>query len=286
MAWQALHIQTTKEYADSISEWLEEMGALAVTLQDAADQPVFEPAPGETPLWEQMVITGLFEESYDISAVISAVPTTVLNHQQETIEDQNWQAVCMQDFKPMQFGQRLWICPSWETLDDPDACIVKLDPGLAFGTGTHPTTSMCLAWLDQHIKGGETLIDYGCGSGILAIAAIKLGATKVYAVDNDPQALEATINNRDENRLTAEQVIPLMNDETIPESADIVIANILAGPLAMLAPTLTSLVKTDGQITLSGILEDQAESLISAYEQKIAFSEKNQQDGWILLSFN
>ncbi|MBX9704977.1 MAG: 50S ribosomal protein L11 methyltransferase, partial [Gammaproteobacteria bacterium] len=203
MNWQQIHITTTKEVAALVEDVLLELGSLAVTYQDAANQALFEPAPDETPLWDHVELTALFGEDADLTAVIATLshqfPT--LDCEVEYLADQEWERAWLKDFKPMQFGSNTWICPTGFDAPDPEAINILLDPGLAFGTGTHPTTALCLTWLDQNDIQGQTVIDYGCGSGILAIAALKHGASEVIAIDHDPQALIATRDNAERNNL-------------------------------------------------------------------------------------
>ncbi|MEJ2180588.1 MAG: 50S ribosomal protein L11 methyltransferase [Gammaproteobacteria bacterium] len=200
MPWIQISFDCSKDLSTIISEALSDVGAASVTLQDAADQPLLEPGVGETPLWEQVIVTGLFDAATDIDSLASQIqiaiaPEKLPQWRASSVEDKAWEREWMKHFHPMRFGRRTWICPSWQSPPQPDAVNILLDPGLAFGTGTHPTTALCLEWLDQHIQGGEKVIDFGCGSGILGIGALKLGAREVWAVDNDPQALVATRDN-------------------------------------------------------------------------------------------
>ena len=228
------------------------IGALSVTLEDAADDPILEPAPGALPLWPTVNVKALFDGTTSQQQVIDALTeqldSPVPVHRFELLADRHWEREWLKDFHAMQFGERLWICPDGQRPDDADAIIVDLDPGLAFGTGTHPTTAMCLQWLDQHAPQGHSVIDYGCGSGILAIAALKLGAAHVHGVDIDPQALLASRDNAERNHVSAA-----------------LIANILAGPLESLAPRLAELTKANGHIVLSGVLTEQAQAVQNRY---------------------
>ncbi|MFN7096883.1 MAG: 50S ribosomal protein L11 methyltransferase, partial [Gammaproteobacteria bacterium] len=196
--WQVT-IKADEEDVDAITDYLFELGAVSVTFTDAGDTPIFEPPPASDILWEKNYITALFEESVDAESILLALtqqyPNTLADCRLEQIAEQAWERTCLDQFQPMQFGDRLWICPSWTTPPDPDAINIALDPGLAFGTGTHPTTALCLEWLDAHPPLGQTVIDYGCGSGILAIAAAKLGATSIWAIDSHDQAIIATQEN-------------------------------------------------------------------------------------------
>ncbi len=243
------------------------IGALSVTLEDAADDPILEPAPGALPLWPTVNVKALFDGTTSQQQVIDALTeqldSPVPVHRFELLADRHWEREWLKDFHAMQFGERLWICPDGQRPDDADAIIVDLDPGLAFGTGTHPTTAMCLQWLDQHAPQGHSVIDYGCGSGILAIAALKLGAAHVHGVDIDPQALLASRDNAERNHVSAALTLSLNDHDLQP--ADLVIANILAGPLESLAPRLAELTKANGHIVLSGVLTEQAQAVQNRY---------------------
>ena len=287
MAWLQLTLEATHSNSDQLSDLLSQAGAASVTLQDAHDDPIFEPPLGTTPLWKELLLTGLFEADVQIDSVLDFIknhygelPAYTLN----PLEDKDWVRAWMDDFKPMQFGQQVWICPSWHTPPDPDAVNIMLDPGLAFGTGTHPTTSLCLQWLDQNFPGAVNVIDYGCGSGILGIAANLLGATQVYSVDLDPQALLATQANAEKNH-----VVDKMNLYSVPEfrhqhetlQCPLLLANILAGPLVDLAEMLASHVTQKGNIVLSGILAEQAENVSRAYQQWFEINEITQEEDWV-----
>jgi ribosomal protein L11 methyltransferase len=263
-----------------------ELGALSVTLEDAADDPVLEPAPGETPLWPTRVVKALFEESVSrndlAQGLAHAVPDAPLPRF-EAIADKAWEREWLKDFKPMRFGRRLWVCPGGLPAGDPDAIRIELDPGLAFGTGTHPTTALCLEWLDGRDLSGRTVVDYGCGSGILAIAALKLGARAVRAIDIDPQALIATRDNARRNQLDAG--LATSSDPGLDErSADVLVANILAGPLVELAPRFATAVRPGGELALSGILLDQAETVTAAYRPWFDIALSATREGWALVS--
>ena len=234
MAWLQLIIQTNGGDAAQFDDLLIELGAVAVTLLDNADQPLFEPPPGTTPIWEDTRVIGLFEDTVNIDLVIAALKSSVSvtpfpQIKTEVLEDKDWVREWMDSFKPMCFGERLWIVPSWLEAPHTDAVNMLLDPGLAFGTGTHQTTALCLRWLDEQDLEDKVVIDYGCGSGILAIAAALLGATRVYCVDNDPQALLATKLNAERNNVTDK--IHVFSPQNMPDvEADVLVANILAGP--------------------------------------------------------
>lgn len=286
MPWLQLTFYTTKDDAEALTELLSEAGAAAVTMQDAADQPLYEPPPGATPLWQLTNVVGLFDESFNAEAIVNQLKAQwsaeLPEYRSEQLEDQDWERAWMDDFKPMQFGKRLWIVPSWHEAPQQDGVNILLDPGLAFGTGTHPTTRLCLEWLDGHSVEGKAVIDYGCGSGILAIAAALLGAASVLAVDNDPQALVATVDNAGRNSV-AERIRPYLPNEAPSEPAPLLLANILAGPLIELAPRLASLVTQGGDIVLSGILPEQADEVSTRYSEWFAMQPAAEHDGWIRL---
>lgn len=271
MPWIQLKINTTNQYAEQFSDLLEESGAVSVTFQDTYDNPVFEPLPGETRLWGNTDVIGLYDADIDTHQLISILQASPLfsdeiTYKIEQLEDKDWEREWMDNFHPMKFGQKLWICPSWREVPDPNAVNVMLDPGLAFGTGTHPTTSLCLQWLDSLDLKDKTVIDYGCGSGILAIAALKLGAKSVIGVDIDPQALQASRDNAERNHVSEQLSLFLAKDLPANLEADIVVANILAGPLKELEPNIEILVKPNGLVGLSGILATQADSVYQAYQ--------------------
>jgi ribosomal protein L11 methyltransferase len=283
-------LQVTLEIGDADPVAAEEAcfaaGALSVTLADAADEPVLEPAPGTTPLWRQVRISALFPAAADgtvLTAVLASalgLPAGRITH--EVLADRAWEREWLKDFRPMRFGRRLWICPGGQRAPDPEAAVLELDPGLAFGTGTHPTTALCLEWLDAADLAGETVLDYGCGSGVLALAALRLGAVTACAVDIDPQALLATRENAARNGLQSRlQVMPagvLATGEW-----DVVLANILAGPLVDLAPALAHRVRADGAVVLAGMLEEQAEGVARAYRPWFHMRMFAKRDGWAVL---
>ena len=286
MPWLQLKLVTHAGEADAISDLLTELGAVAVTYEDAADQPLFEPDPGETKLWHETRVVGLFEADTDIEAVkaelLTRLDSAPAHLNIDPLEDKDWTRAWMDAFKPIPCGQRLWIVPSWHQPSDPEAVNVILDPGLAFGTGTHPTTALCLQWLDSHPPQGLEVIDYGCGSGILAIAAALLGARHVWAVDHDPQALIATRDNADKNGV-ADKITTCLPEELAQFEADLVLANILANPLMELAPKLAQQVKKGGDIVLSGILSHQADPVRQRYQQWFDMNPARQQEEWVEL---
>ncbi|MET1256843.1 50S ribosomal protein L11 methyltransferase [Aliikangiella maris] len=270
MPWLQLKLTTTKTYADAVGDELMMLGGLSVTLEDAADNPIYEPAPGETPLWNDIQMMVLFDAQINTDEVLAVWQENPFSeftaHEKfEQVEDKDWVREWISRFEPMKFGERLWICPSWQPVPDETAVNVLLDPGLAFGTGTHPTTSLCLQWLDQADLHNKTVIDFGCGSGILAVAALKLGASKVYAVDIDPQAITATSENAKRNGVLDERLIigqpEILGDVVV----DVLVANILAGPLESLAEQISSHCGSHAKIALSGLLNHQVESVSQTY---------------------
>jgi ribosomal protein L11 methyltransferase len=261
-------------------------GAVSVTLEDAADDPVLEPGPGETPLWPTVIVKALFDPDTDRATLGRALAEALPGAPPprfEMIADQAWERVWLEDFRPMHFGRRLWVCPGGLPAGDPDAIRIELDPGLAFGTGTHPTTALCLEWLDGQDLSGCAVVDYGCGSGILAIAAAKLGAAQVRAVDIDPQALIATRDNAERNGVAG--ALTITGDPALaPRSADVLLANILAGPLVELAPRFAAALGPAGRLALSGLLPEQADAVTAAYRPWFHIDTSTTRDGWVLLS--
>lgn len=280
MPWIQLRINTTNELAEQISEQLEESGAVSVTFQDTYDNPVFEPLPGETKLWGNTDVVGLYDAQIDIDELKAILNLDQYSYKIEQLEDKDWEREWMDNFHPMKFGKRLWICPSWRDIPDPNAVNVMLDPGLAFGTGTHPTTALCLTWLDSLDLNNKIVIDYGCGSGILAIAALKLGAKRVIGVDIDPQAMQASRDNAERNNVSENIELYLAKDLPNNLQADVVVANILAGPLKELEPQINNLVKTNGKLGLSGILATQSQSVYEAYQTHFELDPIIEQEEW------
>lgn len=285
MAWIQIKIPALDKHAEKLSEALMGFGAVSVTFQDTHDNPVYEPLPGETLLWHDTDIIGLFDAEHDMQKLIKQLQHMSIlgksfEYKIEQIEDKDWERAWMDNFHPMQFGQRLWICPSWREVPDPTAVNVLLDPGLAFGTGTHPTTSLCLQWLDGQDLVGKTVIDFGCGSGILAIAALKLGAKSAIGIDIDPQAITASLDNANRNGVAERLTLYLADDAPKDLKADFILANILAGPLKELAPNIKALVGNNGFICLSGVLASQAESVAEAYADEITLDEIVEKEEW------
>lgn len=291
MPWLQITFSVEQSAAPIMEAALENAGALAVTLGDAGDDPQLEPPPGATPLWEGVRVTGLFENDPDSRARVERLAATLGAHSLspaliETIEDRPWERVWLDDFKPTRFGRRLWVCPQGQPAPDPDAVVVDLDPGLAFGTGHHPTTALCLEWLDGLDLRGLTLLDYGCGSGILAIAALKLGAAHAIALDHDPQAIDATRDNAAANGVSDRLSLCLPDGlgalaGRLP--VDLVVANILAGPLVELAPVLLQQLRPGGALALSGVLAEQVPAVRAAYAGAIVPQPTRQLDDWALI---
>jgi len=287
MTWLELSVRVTRQHAPLVETLLQNEPVLALTMTDDADDPVLEPGVGETPLWPSVCVTALFDGETPVEPlthILSLVPGVDWPHQVSfrKFENQQWERVWMDRFKPMQFGRDLWIVPGDSEAPARALHVLKLDPGLAFGTGTHPTTRLCLEWIDGHDFGGETVVDYGCGSGVLGIAAAIKGAARVICIDNDPQALLATRDNATRNGVqgTIECLAP---EQFGPQAADVVLANILAGPLIELAPRLGASLRTGGSLALSGILEGQAQEVADAYAAAVPDLETRIADGWVLL---
>ena len=290
-AWQELHCTARKDQVESLEDWFFEAGALSVTLEDHADQPLLEPGPGETPLWDRVQVTALFAGDQDLQPVLAAVPAELVTEAPQSIvpvADREWTRVWEDQFQPMQMGKRLWICPSWTPPPEADAINLLLDPGLAFGTGTHPTTAMCLRALDAASLEDTRIVDYGCGSGILGIAAALLGAQQVLGIDNDPQAITASLDNAMRNEVPTSQFsahLPAASElDNWRYSADWVVANILAGPLIELEPILTSMMAPKGRLLLAGLLAEQAEQVIATYASKVKLAIADRQEEWVLLA--
>lgn len=295
MAWIQLKVDVLPDQIEVIEDAMLMEGAQAVTLQDGADQPILEPELGTMPVWDKTIVIGLFDAEIkgellieNMKGIYAASPamngTTFPKHKLELVEDKDWERAWMDNFHPMPFGDRLWVCPSWKEPEDKSAVNLMLDPGLAFGTGTHPTTAHCLRFLDQTVEGGELVIDYGCGSGILGIAALLLGSKRMLGVDNDPQALVATRQNAERNGINEDQYDVVLPENTHKIEADIMVANILAGPLVFLAENIANLTKQGGKLALSGLLSHQADEVRAAYEPWFVMDGMKQQDDWIILT--
>ncbi|HHQ4643331.1 TPA: 50S ribosomal protein L11 methyltransferase [Aeromonas veronii] len=287
MPWIQIRINATAKTADKVSNMLLGRGAQAVTFMDAKDVPVYEPMPGETPLWGETEVMGLFDAETDPAPTIAFFQQIFgenVGYKVEQLEDKDWVREWMDHFHPMQFGERLWICPSWRDVPNPDAVNVMLDPGLAFGTGTHPTTALCLQWLDGLDLSGKTVVDFGCGSGILGIAALKLGAARVIGIDIDPQAIQASRDNATRNGVADQIELYLPADQPQDVEADVVVANILAGPLRELAPLIAGHGKPGSLMALSGVLESQAPELETIYGQWFDMDPTAVKEEWCRLS--
>jgi ribosomal protein L11 methyltransferase len=287
MAWLRITIDSSSHDPEQLSELLDAAGAVSVTFEDGADQAVLEPLPGETQLWSNTSVTGLFAAEANATLILDSLRSDLadplLRASVSQVDDQDWERAWMDQFRPLRFGRRLWVCPHWHSPPQPEDVNIMLDPGLAFGTGTHPTTALCLEWLDAQELHDKTVIDYGCGSGILAIAAAKLGARRIWAVDYDPQALTATTNNALANQVSEQ--ISIHAPETLPEvTADVVLANILSGPLSELAPRFAGLVRPGGKLVLSGVLSDQAAALLEKYRTWFNMEPTTTREEWVRLS--
>ncbi len=288
MSWLQIRVHAKADQAQALEDALLACGALSVTLQDDADQPILEPELGTTPVWDETAIIGLFEANQDSEALKAALKANYYGElppfKLEILEDKDWIRAWMEDYHPMRFGQRLWVCPSWREPPEAQAVNLMLDPGLAFGTGTHPTTALCLEFLDQAVTGGELVVDYGCGSGILGIAALLLGAKDMLGIDIDPQALMATQDNAQRNGIDAARYQVYLPNKAPKAQADITVANILAGPLAMLAPDIAAYTKKGGKLALSGLLAEQAQSVSDCYSQWFDMNPAKQQGDWVVLT--
>lgn len=285
MSWLQLTLHLPRDQAEFAEQLLLARGALSVTFKDAEDNPVLEPAPGETPMWDNIILTGLFAAEINTQLLHAHISKEFPQHNLriEPLEDRDWVRAWMDDYKPMQFGKRLWVCPKHLAPPQPDAVNLMLDPGLAFGTGTHATTALCLQWLDGFDLCEEKLLDFGCGSGVLAIAALMLGAAHADACDIDPQALVASRNNALDNNV-AEKLDVMLPADLLPKEYDIVMANILAGPLLQLAAKLAEFTRSGGHIVLSGILQTQADEICTMYQQWFELDVPVVQDDWVRIS--
>ncbi len=294
MPWLQISLETTRDEAQRLGDALEEAGAQAVSLEGADTELLFETDWNDnTPVWKQTRVTALFAEDADVAAAMNMVAVLLSlpsapAYTTETVADQDWVRVWMDRWRPMHFGKgpagvNLWVVPSWLSPPDPEAANIILDPGMAFGTGTHATTAMCLEWLAQHPPRDREVIDYGCGSGILAIAALKLGARSALGTDTDPQSLTVSRENAERNLVLDR--LDLLLPEALPEriSADIVLANILAAALITLAPRLTALVRPGGTLVLSGLLTIQADEVAAAYADHFDFTPRHR-DEWVMLA--
>lgn len=290
MGWQQLRMPLAGLDQEICEQAMLDAGAAAITYTDAADQPILEPAPGEAPMWRDAIITALFDDQIGFDRIaltlINALDVQALPELDiSLLPEREWERAWLLDFKPMQFGERLWVCPHEQSVNADNPVVVRLDPGLAFGTGTHATTALCLTRLDSLKLENSKVLDYGCGSGILGIAALLLGADSVHAIDIDPQALTATRQNAKDNGVQDQLKTGLPDALTnaSEQRFDVVLANILAQPLIDLASMLSSTLRAGGTLLLSGILAPQADAVTSAYEPWIEFKQTTRHDGWVLL---
>lgn len=291
MAWVSLKIEARDNTADLISDTLMELGALSAIIEDANadtldEQPIFG-EPGDPPpgIWQQNLVSALFDEDVDISQVMANLQHQTklanLQYSTESIQEQDWVRATQSQFDPIKITDKLWIVPTWHSAPNTDAINIILDPGLAFGTGSHPTTHLCLAWLTQTVSAQHTVLDYGCGSGILAIAAKKLGAGSVVGTDIDPQAIQSSLYNAEQNEVVAEFYHAAKYQS---QEFDIVVANILSSALSVLAPALAKSCKTNGKIALSGILKEQAADVSAIYSEWFTMDQPQYMDAWVLLT--
>lgn len=285
MNWVNVTAAGRRDELENLESWFWDNGAVSVTVEDGKDNPIFEPPPGEHPLWEEVLVTGLFEDSLDSNGIEQALESAGFHFRGAVeLEDRPWEREWLTRFQPMQFGQRLWVCPTGYELEPENKTIIHLDPGLAFGTGTHETTRLCLEYLDGLPLAGRTVLDYGCGSGILAIAAGLLGARSLVGVDNDRQALIATQENAQRNGVHIQTLLPPEDDQAL-ETADVVLANILAQPLVDLSARLAGYCNPGGVLILSGIMSSQADWVKSAYQAHLSLVDENELDGWVRLVY-
>lgn len=288
MAWHQITVTTHEHLAPQLADFFDDHGAVSVTYMDAEDEPVYEPAIGETKIWTRTQVIALYELDAAEPEVLKAEvygkypAQDLLDWQYQEVADQAWERAWMEYYHPMKFADKLWVCPTGQEQYEAGTVCLTLDPGLAFGTGTHPTTALCLEWLASHDLTGKTVIDYGCGSGILAVAAVLLGAKEAIAVDIDPQALTATHDNALKNNVQ-DKIVAYLPEHFTRVQADVVLANILAKPLIEMSAAISALVLPNGQLVLSGILHEQSQSVMDAYQNAIQFAAPVQQEDWIRL---
>ena len=294
MKWLQIHITVEKSQVEFTETLLESLGAVSVTLDDAENQGLLEPLPGETPLWNKVIVTGIYaqedDEQIDVAALETFIRTQLPTEpmRSEFMEDQEWERTWMDAYEPIQIGEKYWIVPEWMEAPEADAVNIKLDPGLAFGTGNHASTFLCLQWLGKTDVKDKIVIDYGCGSGILGVAALLLGAKKVYATDIDPQAVLATQQNADLNGVLDKLYVGLpeeFNKELADQKADVFVANILAGPLMALAADFSTLIKSEGAFALAGVIEEQVDDVSRVYSEFFDILDVEKRDGhWCRIS--
>jgi ribosomal protein L11 methyltransferase len=289
MSWWQFSLNCQASELEQVEELMQDLGALSLSLADAGDEPIYEPLPGTTPVWRQSIVTATFDAANSAEVLYQQISSALPSHlvsslRQHSLQEQDWEQAYRQHFQPIQCAPDLWIVPSWSEPPDPDATIIKLDPGLAFGTGSHPTTALCLGWLAANGAKGMRVIDYGCGSGILSIAAFKLGAERVNAVDIDEQALCASEANLRMNGIDSERVSLALPEDMEREAADLLMANILAGPLMELADRFAGLLRPGGNILLSGILKSQLEDIQLAYRPHFRLDPPKSREDWVCIS--
>lgn len=287
MPWLQVKVESDPERAAAVEEALTSAGALSVTFEDSGDVPILEPDPSDMPLWGATRVVALFDEGVERDTVAEALARLDDAQAQapvfEQLPDREWSRAWMDDWEPLRFGRHLWVAPLEASVNDPTGTVVRLDPGLAFGTGTHATTALCLQWLESAPLAGRRVLDFGCGSGILAIAALLLGADHAQGIDIDPQALEASRSNAETNGVS-ERLSVREGDEPAGGPFDVVVANILAGPLIQAAPALARRQAGGGSIALAGVLREQADDVIDAFRPHYMLAETADEDGWVLLS--
>ncbi|MCX5469173.1 50S ribosomal protein L11 methyltransferase [Acinetobacter nematophilus] len=294
MKWLQIHITVEQAQVDFTETLLSSLGAVSVTLDDAENQDLLEPLPGETPLWNKVIVTGIYaqdeHEEIDVAALETFIRTQLPSApmKSEFLEDQVWERSWMDYYEPIQIGEKYWIVPEWLQPPEADAVNIKLDPGLAFGTGNHASTFLCLQWLGKTDVKDKVVIDYGCGSGILGVAALLLGAKKVYATDIDPQAVLATKQNAELNGVLENLYVGLpeeFNEAFKTQQADILVANILAGPLMSLAEEFSTLIKSEGEFALAGVIEEQVADVSSVYSEFFDIVEvEKREENWCRIS--
>lgn len=287
MAWQQISVTTDENTAPQIADFFSDTGALSVTYLDAEDVPIYEPALNETKIWQNTIVVALYELDSEPELIKTALfdkfdPSVLADWKSEVLEDQDWERAWMEYYQPMKFADKLWVCPTGQENHEAGTVCLTLDPGLAFGTGTHPTTALCLEWLASHDLTDKIVIDYGCGSGILAVAAVLLGAKHAHAIDIDPQAITAALANAEKNQVV-DKISCYLPEQFNPLAADVVLANILAKPLIELASTIMALVKPHGELVLSGILNEQAEMVSAVYSSQFQMKPAVSQEDWCRL---
>ena len=289
MAWWQISVQCTDDELEETEDVLLSLGAVCITMSDARDSPIYEALPGESPVWPHTTMTGMFESNQQMEILYHNLLKLLPDHQSATarksvLEDQDWERVHLQQFNPIRCAHNLWIVPSWLQPPDPEAINIRLDPGMAFGTGSHPTTALCLAWMAHENFNNQSVIDYGCGSGILSIAACKLGAKRVFGVDIDPQAVDASLENARRNGINPDRLqVSLVSDLNV-DKVDLLIANILSGPLVELASKFADMIKPGGKILLSGILKAQVNDIKYAYQSCFNLEPESIREDWAMIS--